>query len=57
MKFLLGFTTVCITMPIWYYLMYVVLKGVNASDLAWFLYWAYIPFSMFVSIATKAMEK
>jgi len=32
-----------ITMPIWYYLLYKILIAVNATDLMWFLYVAYIP--------------
>jgi hypothetical protein len=32
-----------VTLPIWFYLLYKVLVAVNATDLMWFLYWAYVP--------------
>jgi hypothetical protein len=57
MKALLAFATVFITMPIWYYLLYKILTAVNATDLMWFLYWAYLPFSIFIGLATKLGEK
>jgi hypothetical protein len=56
MKFLLGFTAVFITLPIWFYLLYKILVAVGASDLMWFLYWAYVPFSLFVGLASKLSE-
>jgi len=35
--------TIVVVMPIWFYLLYTLLKGVNASELTWFLFWVYIP--------------
>lgn len=46
-----------VTLPIWYYLLYQVLVRVNASELMWFLFWAYLPISFLsaflVQLATK----
>jgi len=42
-----------ITGPIWYYLLYQLLKRVGASDLMWFLYWAYLPVSLLINIASN----
>lgn len=52
MKVLLGLATLfglVVVTPIWYYLMYKILQGVNASDLMWFLYWVYVPVAFVVA--------
>ena len=43
MKTITTILFVCITQPIWIYLMYQVLQSVNASDIMWFLFWVYVP--------------
>jgi hypothetical protein len=45
-----------INLPIWFYLLYRILQAVGASELMWFLYWVYVPFSMFVGGVTKLAE-
>jgi len=45
-----------IVLPIWYYLLYKVLQGVNASDVMWLLYWIYLPVGIFVQTLTKIVE-
>ena len=42
--------------PIWYYLLYQVLVRVEASDLMWFLYWVYVPFSILANVIAKFFE-
>lgn len=42
-----------IVMPIWYYLLYKILRAVNATELMMFLYWIYIPVGVLVNILTK----
>lgn len=39
-----------VTTPIWFYLLYKILESVNASELMWFLYIAYIPTTIICSI-------
>ena len=39
--------------PMWMYLLYQILTRVNATDLMWFVYWAYVPM-MFVAIVMGA---
>lgn len=56
-RFLVAFAALFITMPIWFYLLYKVLLAVNATELMWFLYWAYVPFSVFVHLASKLTEE
>jgi len=49
--------SVFITAPIWYYLLYNILKAVNASELMFFLFWIYLPVGIFNIIITKIAEK
>ena len=55
-KAISGLLAVFIVMPIWYYLMYKLLQGVNATDVMWLLYWIYLPVAIFVQILTKLAE-
>ena len=38
----------CVVLPIWYFLLYQILVRVNASELMFFLFWAYLPVSALV---------
>lgn len=57
MKIVIGILTVFVTMPIWFFLLYRILEAVNASELMWFLYCAYVPTSILVGVLTKAIEE
>jgi hypothetical protein len=35
--------SMCITGPIWLFLLYKVLLAVNADQISWILYWIYVP--------------
>jgi hypothetical protein len=48
---------VCLVQPIWFYLLYQILLRVNASELMWFLYWAYVPLTFFAVIMSRLVEK
>ena len=52
----LGILVIFIQMPIWYYLMYSILKSVEATQLMWFLFWVYLPLSLGLSILAKFVE-
>lgn len=52
-----GVLTVCLVMPIWYYLLYKILVAVNASELMWFLYWIFVPVGLVTSILSRVVEK
>lgn len=52
----LALLSLCITQPIWYYLLYQVLVRVQANDLMWFLYWVYLPASILVQVIAKYFE-
>jgi quinol-cytochrome oxidoreductase complex cytochrome b subunit len=56
MKFITSVLTVCITIPIWFYLLYKILRAVEASDLMWFLFWVYVPFLILVLLLKSIME-
>jgi len=56
MKAMSGLLALFVVLPIWFYLFYQVLESVNASELMWFLYWAYIPASFFV-VAVERIGK
>lgn len=56
MKVAIGLIVLFVTLPIWFYLMYKVLQAVNATDLMWFLFWVYVPFSLFAALMGKLVE-
>lgn len=56
MHFLSSVLAICVSVPIWFYLLYRVLEAVRADNLMWFLYFVYLPVSLFVQIVAKLME-
>lgn len=53
----MGMISVLITMPIWFYLQYKILTMVNATELMFFLFWVYVPFSALLNICAKIIVK
>ena len=45
--------TVFLTTPIWFYLLYQILSSIEASELAWFLYWVYLPFMLVAQLLSQ----
>ena len=45
-----------ITMPIWFYLQYQILKRVDATELMMFLFWVYVPAALAGAILTRVLE-
>lgn len=43
-------------MPIYFYLMYWIIKHSEPDRLIWFLFWSYIPIKVILSILTKVAE-
>jgi hypothetical protein len=56
MKKIASVLFVFITTPIWYYLLYQILKAVEATELMWFLFWVYVPVGLFVSFILKVAQ-
>ena len=55
-KIISGILTLVITMPIWFYLLYNILKLVNATELMMFLFWVYVPVQILILIIAKIGE-
>jgi len=51
-----GIVWVSVTGPIWYYLLFQILKSVNASDVMWLLYWVYVPVALLVGVLKAIVE-
>lgn len=47
---------VCVTMPIWYYLLYSILRLVGATELMWFLFWVYLPVNLLTHVLSRLAE-
>jgi len=47
---------ILISTPIWYYLVFKILKSIQATELMWFLYWIYVPVGILVSILLQTSE-
>ena len=56
MKTIVGIVGFLVVIPIWYWLLYQVLARVNATELMWFLYWAYIPAHIFVGVVERILD-
>lgn len=56
MKIISGLLSIFIVTPIWYYLLYQILKRVGATELMMFLFWVYLPVGIFIQILTKVAE-
>ena len=56
MKAVAALLAAFITLPIWFFLLYRILQAVNASELMWFLYWIYLPFTFLVLVLVRLAE-
>lgn len=45
-----GLLYILLSGPMWFWILYQILLRVNASELMWFIYWAYVPVSLVVGI-------
>jgi len=50
LKIFTGIVGLCITLPIWFYLIYSILCATHPDRLVWFLFWVYVPLTFLVSI-------
>jgi hypothetical protein len=55
-ELMIGLLSACITTPIWYFLLYQILKRVNASELMFFLFWVYVPVHILALIITNIFK-
>ena len=56
-KLIAGLLALCVSMPIWFYLLYQLLVRVEASELMWFLFWVYMPVTLGVSVVVRMVER
>ena len=45
-----------ICLPIWFYLLYKILKAIQATELMMFLFWVYLPLTILITIILKLAE-
>lgn len=50
MKIISAILTVCISTPIWFYLLYKILSAVGATDVMWLLYVVYVPIGIVANL-------
>ena len=50
------FLNILLILPIFYYLMYKIFEYIKASELMWFLFWAYVPLSIISNILIKIAD-
>lgn len=48
--------TIFIVCPLWYYIVYTLLKAANVDRLVWFLFWIYIPAGIFSRVLTEVIR-
>lgn len=51
-----GILTIFILLPISFYLQFWVISQLHADRLIWFLFWTYIPLTIFVTVVIKFIE-
>ncbi len=49
--------SLAVTLPIRIYLFYMILKMINTTELMWFLFWVYVPFTVLISILMKIVDE
>ena len=58
--YICGVMALCVTQPLWFYLLYRILKEIGATELTWFVFWIYVPAAIItriiINIANKAKE-
>lgn len=44
---------VFVVLPIWFFILYTILKALEVDRLVWFLYWIYLPADILTTILIK----
>jgi len=57
MKKVVNVLSVLVVLPIWYYLVWWLLKRADAGELQMFLFWVYVPVGLLCSVTTRLVEK
>lgn len=56
-KVVSGLLVIFMTLPIWFFLQYKILVMVNATELMWFLFWVYVPFTILAAVLMRLGEE
>lgn len=56
LKALSSILFICVTFPIWFYLLYQILKRVQASELMMFLFWVYVPVMIGAAFLARMLD-
>ena len=56
LKIIQALIALLVSLPIWFYLLHEVLERVQATELMWFLFWVYVPVSIFATFIGKLIE-
>jgi len=48
---------ICVTMPIWYFILHSILSAIHADRLLWFLFWIYVPVGLFAAILSEIAKR
>lgn len=56
-RFGIGCIGLLITLPMWYAIMFGVMKAADAPDWVWLLYWIYVPLGLLIRVLGEYVEK
>lgn len=57
MKIFMAVLTLCFSFPLYAYLLYKILAHIDASELMWFLFYAYVPTSFLSSLLWRLYDE
>lgn len=56
-KTMSAIVTIFFQLPIWFFILYSILKATNQDRLVWFLFWAYIPITILLHILIEVGKR
>lgn len=56
MKMIGVLLSVCVSLPLYFYLLYKILVHIDATELMWFLFYAYIPVNVVSSLLYRLYD-
>lgn len=56
LKLYVGIVSMCVTFPLWLYVMYSLLKAADVNETAWLAFWVYLPVSILLGLAARVID-
>lgn len=56
-RIITGMLVIFVTLPIWFFLIYTLLQAAHVDRLVWFLFWIYVPVTIFANVVDKIVDK